>query len=101
MAMSRISSDLMLDRFRNSQCMMLNLESLGKTMNSRENKQGWIHPVACGWEGAVFEVTRARGADFVKLPQSKGNSSRATAFLVADTQLYKRLCPSVHWPVGL
>ena len=26
--------------------------------------------------------------------------ARARAFLVADTQLYKRLCPSVRWLVG-
>ena len=27
-------------------------------------------------------------------------SERVAVFLVADTQLYKRLCPSVRWLVG-
>ena len=32
--------------------------------------------------------------------KKRGNSGIVPHFLVADTQLYKRLCPSVGWSVG-
>ena len=45
-------------------------------------------------------VVRSIGNAFVRRSTRCTFLAYLALFLVADTQLYKRLCPSVHWSVG-